>query len=96
MSEMLVSSSNLKQYFFYVPVWILQEKDVKHSEALVFSLILNDCENTGKCVMTNREIGQIINFKKGTVGNLISHLAKLRFIKVNVVSGFERTITVLV
>lgn len=78
--------------YFTMPTEITKRTDLTASEKLILG-ILKALDNSEKhCYASNQYIADLIGLSKGTVANIMSQLAKKKFITVKVVNFNERTV----
>jgi uncharacterized phage protein (TIGR02220 family) len=61
-------------FYYTIPATIFYDKKVSANAKLLACLVANFCDRYGKCFVTNKHLGDVLNRSESTVSRLVSEL----------------------
>lgn len=79
-------------YYAIIPATILFNKELKANEKLLYAVITVLANKEGYCFASNMYLAELFNAKPHTISNWVSHLNKLGYVHVEIITGDKKEI----
>jgi uncharacterized phage protein (TIGR02220 family) len=85
----------MEGFYYTIPSDIFFDKNVSDKAKLLFGLVANFCNKYGKCYVSNKYLGEVLDRSEGTISRLVSELVEAGYLKsiVDKKDANKRTIT---
>jgi len=85
----------MEGFYYTIPSDIFFDKNVSDKAKLLFGLVANFCNKYGKCFVSNKYLGEVLDRSEGTISRLVSELVEAGYLKsiVDKKNANKRTLT---
>jgi len=71
----------MEGFYYTIPSDIFFDKNVSDKAKLLFGLVANFCNKYGKCYVSNKYFGEVLDRSESTISRLISELVESGYLK---------------
>jgi uncharacterized phage protein (TIGR02220 family) len=70
----------MEGFYYTIPSDIFYNKDLSDKAKLLFGLVANFCNKYGKCYVSNKYLGDVLDRSEGTISRLVNELVEAGYL----------------
>jgi uncharacterized phage protein (TIGR02220 family) len=71
----------MEGFYYTIPSDIFYNKDLSDKAKLLFGLVANFCNKYGKCYVSNKYLGEVLDRSEGTISRLVNELVEAGYLR---------------